>query len=64
MRKLILIILSAATLVNLVLLVIALTNNKSILYPDRLIVAISFFVIAGFLRQHILSYNKLADRTR
>jgi len=58
MRKVILIVLSIITAANLVLLIIALTGNSS-LYRDRLIIVISFLAFGGFLREHILRYNKI-----
>lgn len=58
MRKLILVLLSVITLVNLVLLIIALTQPTSSLYPYRLVIGISMIAFGGFLRRHIVLYNK------
>lgn len=58
MRKIILILLSIITLANLVLLIIAFTQPTSLLYPYRLVIGISLIVFGGFLRRHIVLYNK------
>lgn len=54
MRKVVLILLSVITLANLVLLIIALTQPASSLYPFRLVIGIVFLMFGGFLRRHIL----------
>lgn len=58
MKKIVLVFLSLVTILNLVILVIAFTNESSFLYNYRLIIGISFLMFGGFLRQHVLSYNK------
>jgi hypothetical protein len=58
MRKIILGFLSLITIVNFILLVIALTNKSSAFYNYRLVIGISFIMFGGFLRQQILSYGK------
>lgn len=58
MRKIILVFLLLVTIVNFVILTIALTNKSSSFYHNRLVIGISFLMFGGFLRQHILSYNK------
>jgi uncharacterized membrane protein HdeD (DUF308 family) len=59
MRKILLIVLTVLMLVNLVLLIIALTQPTSSLYPNRLVIGISFIMFGGFWRQHVLRYNKI-----
>jgi hypothetical protein len=59
MRKILLIVLSLLMLVNLVLLIIAQTQPSSSLYPNRLVISLSFIMIGGFWRQHVQRYNKL-----
>ncbi|WP_309614903.1 hypothetical protein [Flavobacterium sp.] len=58
MRKVVLILLSVITLANLVLLIIALTQPASSLYPFRLVIGIVFLMFGGFLRRHILRYHE------
>jgi hypothetical protein len=58
MRKIILVFLLLATLANLIILAIALTKPSSSFYQYRFIIGISFITVGGFLRQHVLSYNK------
>jgi hypothetical protein len=58
MRKLILVTLLIITTVNLVFLIIALTNETSKFYEYRLGIGLAFLMFGGFLRQHLLSYNK------
>ena len=58
MKKTILILLSFLTIINLIVLVIALTDKSSNFYSYRLIIGISFLMFGGFLRQHLSSYNK------
>lgn len=58
MRKILLVVLLLITIVNFVILVIALTNKSSIFYHNRLVIGLSFMMFGGFLRQHILRYNK------
>jgi hypothetical protein len=58
MRKIILVFLLIATLANLIILAIALTKPSSNFYQYRFIIGISFTMFGGFLRQHVLSYNK------
>lgn len=58
MRKIILVFLLLVTIANFIILTLALTNKSSSFYPNRLIFVISFLTFGGFLRQHLLSYNK------
>ncbi|MES2410814.1 MAG: hypothetical protein V4535_05150 [Bacteroidota bacterium] len=58
MRKIILVLLSIVTLVNLVLVIISLTQPASSLYPHRFIIGISLITFGAFLRRHIVLYNK------
>ena len=58
MRKIILAFLLLVTIANFIVLAIALTNKSSPFYKNRLVIGISFIMFGGFLRQHILSYNK------
>ncbi|QBZ98197.1 hypothetical protein GS03_01702 [Flavobacterium sangjuense] len=58
MRKITLILLSLLTLVNLVLVIIALTQPTSSLYPYRFVIGISLLMFGGFLRRHILKYRE------
>ena len=62
MRKIVLVFLSIATALNFVILAIALTNQSSFLYNYRLAIGISFMMFSGFLRQHILRYNKTSKK--
>ena len=58
MKKIILVFLLLVNIVNFIILVIALTNKSSSFYHNRLVIGISFIMFGGFLRQHLLSYNK------
>jgi hypothetical protein len=58
MRKIVLIFSLLITIVNFIILVIALTIDSSIFYNNRLVIMISFLTFGGFLRQQILSFNK------
>jgi hypothetical protein len=58
MRKVVLIYLCVITLANLILLVMALTQSTSSLYPYRLVIGISLLMFGGFLRRHILRYKE------
>ena len=58
MRKIILAFLLLVTIANFIVLAIALTNKSSTFYHNRFVIGISFLVFGGFLRRHILSYNK------
>jgi len=58
MKKLVLILLSVLTLTNLIMLIFALTNPASVLYPYRLVIGIFLLMFGGFLRRHIVHYNK------
>jgi len=58
MRKIILVFLLVVTIANFIILAIALTNESSSFYHNRLVIGISFVMFGGFLRQYLLSYNK------
>ncbi len=58
MKKTILVLLSMITLVNLIFLIIAFTNDYLSLTKYKFLIGISFLTFGGFLRKHILSYNK------
>lgn len=58
MKKVILIVLSVLTLTNLIMLIIALTDPTSVLFPYRLVIGIFLLMFGGFLRRHIVHYNK------
>ena len=61
MRKIILVFLLVVTIVNFIILTIAFTSNSSTFNNHRLLIGISFMMFGGFLRQHLLSYNKKSD---
>jgi len=58
MKKTILVLLSIITLANLIFLIIAFTNYSTSLTKYKFLVGICFLTFGGFLRKHILSYNK------
>ncbi len=64
MRKIVLVFLSIIVTINFVILVIALTDKSSVLYNYRLVIGISFVMFGGFLRQHILGYNKIYSKQK
>jgi len=57
MKKTILACLLPATIGNLIVLIIALTNKASSFYNYRFVIGISFLVFGGLLRKQILSYR-------
>lgn len=61
MKKPIFAFLVFATLANLIVLIIAFTNNASIFYNYRLVIGILFLVVGGFLRRQILISKKIAE---
>lgn len=58
MKKPIFAFLIFATLANLIVLIIALTNKDSNFYNYRFVIGISFLVFGGFLRRQILISRK------
>jgi hypothetical protein len=60
MRKITLVFLLTVTVINGILMTIALTNKSSSLYQYRFAIGIPFLMFGGFLRRHLLSYNKKA----
>ncbi len=60
MRKIVLVFLLLVTIANFIILAIALTNSSSILHNYRIGIGISFIMFGGFLRQHLLKYNKVS----
>lgn len=58
MRKLVLVTLLFITVVNLVILIMSLTNETSIFYGYRFVIGIAFMAFGGLLTRHLLSYNK------
>jgi hypothetical protein len=60
MRKIIFAFLILATIANLVILIIALTNNSSEFYNYRFVIGILFMMFGGLLTRQILSYRKSA----
>jgi hypothetical protein len=62
MKNIIFTLLLTFTIVNLMLLVIALTDQSSVLNNYRLIIAISFMMFGGFLRQHLLGRYKISKK--
>jgi hypothetical protein len=58
MRKIVLVALLSITLTNLIILILALTNEKSMFYGYRLVIGIMFIMFGGFLTRYLLSYNK------
>ena len=61
MRKIIFAFLILATIANLVILIIALTDNSSEFYNYRFVIGILFMMFGGLLTRQILSYRKSAD---
>ena len=62
MRKIVLFFLSIVTIVNFIIMAIALTNKSSILHNYKLVIVLSFIMFGGFLRQHLLRYNKINSK--
>jgi hypothetical protein len=58
MRKIILVFSLLITIVNFIILVIALTIDSSIFYNNRFVIGLSFVTFGGFLRKQLLSFNK------
>ncbi|KQB42084.1 hypothetical protein RCH33_1426 [Flavobacterium daejeonense] len=58
MKKTILVLLSIITLANFIFLTIAFTNDYPALTKYKFLIGICFITFGGFLRKHILSYNK------
>lgn len=58
MKKLILILLSAATLASLVLLIMSFINFSSWFNSNRILFGIMLVVFGGALHRHILKYNE------
>ena len=61
MRKIIFAFLILATIANLVILIIALTDNSSEFYNYRFVIGILFMMFGGLLTRQILSYRKSAE---
>ena len=61
MRKIIFAFLTLATIGNLVILIIALTDNSSEFYNYRFVIGILFMMFGGLLTRQILSYRKSAE---
>jgi hypothetical protein len=61
MRKIIFAFLILATIANLVILIIALTDNSSEFYNYRFVIGILFMMFGGLLTRQILSYRKNAE---
>ena len=57
-RKIVLSFLLVATVANLIILIIALTNKSGPLYDYGFIIGLSFLVLGGYLREHVSKYNK------
>ena len=60
MRKIIFIFLLTMTFGNLIILIIALTNQSEFLNQYRLVIGLSFLMFGGFLRQHLIRNSKIA----
>jgi hypothetical protein len=58
MKKAIFAFLVLATIANLVILIIALTDESSVFYNYRFIIGIAFIMFGGFLTRHALGYRK------
>jgi|GEM_PF-4165156 len=61
MKKTIIAFLFLATIANLIVLIIALTNKTSIFYNYRFVIGISFLMFGGFLRKQIMSFRKKVE---
>lgn len=61
MRKLVLVTLLVITVVNLVILVMALTNEASVFYGYSLVIGIALLTFGGLLTRHLLRYNKKTE---